>query len=102
MCNLDEMRISDWEDRKSKKVMAPQSMRGSTIHHRVNLELKYVSVVACVSTAGESLTPYIVTSQDSPGLQDKLKKRGVRFGMDCILKSRAKHMSIQKSSRNMS
>jgi hypothetical protein len=88
--NLDEVGISDWEDRKSKKVIVPQSMSGQTIHHKVNCALKHVSVIACVSAAGESLTPYIVTSQDSPSLREQLKRRGVRFGTDFILKSRAK------------
>jgi hypothetical protein len=43
-----------------------------------------------VSAAGESLTPYIVTSQDSPTVRERLKKHGVRFGTDFILKHRAK------------
>jgi hypothetical protein len=76
--NLDEVGISDWEDRKSKKVIVPQSMRVPTIHHRVNRAPKHVSVIACISAAGESLTAYIVTSQDSPTLREQLKKRGVR------------------------
>ena len=84
--NLDEVGISDWEDRKPKKVIVPQSMRGQTIHHKLNRGLKHVSVIACVSAAGESLTPYIVTSQDSPAVREHLKKRGVRFGTDFILK----------------
>jgi hypothetical protein len=44
----------------------------------------------CISVVGESLIPYIVISHDSPALRDTLKKRSVRFGMDFILKSRAK------------
>jgi hypothetical protein len=43
-----------------------------------------------VSAAGESLTPYILTSQDSPKVRERLKKHGVRFGTDFILKHRAK------------
>jgi hypothetical protein len=40
--------------------------------------------------AGEGFTPYIVTSQDSPVVRAQLRKRGVRLGIDFILKSRAK------------
>jgi hypothetical protein len=34
--------------------------------------------------------PYLVTSQDSSPIQEQLKKRGVRFGIGFILKTRAK------------
>jgi hypothetical protein len=37
-------------------------------------------VIVCVSAAGETLIPYMVTSQDSVRLSEALKKRGVRFG----------------------
>jgi hypothetical protein len=47
-------------------------------------------VIACVSAAGESLIPYITPLQDSPPVRAQLKKRGVRFGTDLIMKSNAK------------
>jgi hypothetical protein len=43
-----------------------------------------------VYAAGESLTPYILTSHDSPKVRERLKKHGVRFGTDFSLKHRAK------------
>jgi hypothetical protein len=49
-----------------------------------------VSIIACVSAGGESLTPYVVTSQDSPAVRQTLKKRGVRRGTDLVLTHRAK------------
>jgi hypothetical protein len=52
--------------------------------------LKHLSVIACVSAAGESLIPDIVPSQGSPVIRAQLKKRGVCFGTAFILKSRAK------------
>jgi hypothetical protein len=90
--NLDEVGISEWEVRKVKKmnVIVPRSSRGQTIHHKINRRLKHLSVIACVSAAGESLTPYIVTSQDSPVVRAQLKKRCVRFGTAFLWKSRAK------------
>jgi hypothetical protein len=45
--NLDEVGISNGEDRKSKKVMVPQSMRGQTIHQKLNRPLQHISVIAC-------------------------------------------------------
>jgi hypothetical protein len=48
--------------------------------------VKHISVIACLSDAGESLLHYIVTSQNSSTLQEHLKKQGVRFGRDFALK----------------
>jgi hypothetical protein len=87
--NLDEVGISDWEDRQTKKVIAPLYAREQTIHHKINRRLKHVSIIACVPAGGESLTPYVVTSQDSPAVRQALKKRGVRLGTDFVLKHRA-------------
>jgi hypothetical protein len=47
-------------------------------------------VIACISAAGDSLTPYIVTSQDSLPIRENLKKRDVPFGTDFILKARSR------------
>jgi hypothetical protein len=47
-------------------------------------------VIAFLSAVGESLPLYIVTSEESPALRKQLKKRGVRFVQDFILKSCAK------------
>jgi hypothetical protein len=88
--NLDEVGISEWEDRKTKTVVIPKSMSEQTIHHKINRNVKNVSVIACVSAAGESLIPYIVTSQDSSRVREQLRTHGVRFGTDLILKQRAK------------
>jgi hypothetical protein len=52
--------------------------------------VKHISVIACVSAAGEWLTPHSVTSQDSPSIRERLKKRAVRFGTDSIMKLNAK------------
>jgi hypothetical protein len=84
--NLDEVRISDWEDRKTKKVITIAAMFGQTIHHGVSRNVKHISVIACASAAGASLLPYIVRSQNSPTVQERLQRQGVRVGMDFALK----------------
>jgi hypothetical protein len=48
--------------------------------------VEHISVIACVSAAGESLLPYIVTPQNSSTVQEHLKKQGIRFGRDFTLK----------------
>jgi hypothetical protein len=90
--NLDEVGISDWEDRKMKMKAAivPATMRGQTIHHEISRTVKHISVTACVSAVGKSLTPYIITSQAPMSVQERLKKEGVRFGTDFVLRSNSK------------
>jgi hypothetical protein len=88
--NLDEVGVSEWEDRKDKKVVIPRILSGQTILHRASRNLKHMSVITCINAAGESLTPYIVTSQDSESLRGKLMIRGVRLGVDFVLRQRSK------------
>jgi hypothetical protein len=88
--NLDEVDMLDWEDRQTRKVVVPATMEGQTIHHGVSRNVKHISVIACLSAAGESLPPYIVTSQNSSPVQEQLRKHGVRFRRDLILKSNSR------------
>jgi hypothetical protein len=46
--NLDEVCISDWEDRKTKKVIALAAMFGQTTNHGVSRNVKHISVIACM------------------------------------------------------
>jgi hypothetical protein len=62
-------------------------MRGQKIHHEISRTVKYISVIACISAAKESRTPYIITSQVLTSVQERLKKEGVRFGPDFVLRS---------------
>jgi hypothetical protein len=88
--NLDEVDISDWEARKVTTVVAPATIPGQTIHHEISRTLNYISVIACISAAEKSLTPYIVASQAPMSLRERLKKQGVRFGADFVLRSNPK------------
>jgi hypothetical protein len=88
--NLDEVGISDWEGRKTKKVIILATMLGRTIHHGVSRNVKSISVIACLSAARESLFHYILTWQNSPTVQDHKKKQSVRFGRDFALKFKQK------------
>jgi hypothetical protein len=65
-------------------------MLGQTIHQGVSRKVKHIWVIICVSAAGASLLPYIGTSQNSPVVQEHLKKQGVCFGRDMILKFKQK------------
>jgi hypothetical protein len=88
--NPDEVGISDWEDRRTKTVLGPDAMVGQTRYHEISRTLKHISVIACVSAAGESFTPYMITSQASRPVREQLKEHGVRFGTDLVLRSNPK------------
>jgi hypothetical protein len=60
--DLDEIGISDWENRKTTKAMVPAAMLGPMLHHGVSRNVKQISVIACMSAAGELLLPDIMTS----------------------------------------
>jgi hypothetical protein len=60
--NLDEVGLSEWEDRKDKRVIVPMKMDSQTIHHRASRNVKHISIITCITAGGESLTPYIVAS----------------------------------------
>jgi hypothetical protein len=85
--NLDEVDISDWEGRKTNTVMVRAMTRGQMIHHEISRTVKHISVIACISAARDSFTPYIITSQAQMSGQERLKKEGVRFGTNFVLMS---------------
>jgi hypothetical protein len=88
--NFDEVGISEWEDRKDKKVIVTKTMDGEMIHHRVSRNVKYISIITCITAGWRSLTPYMVMSQDSETLRKRLMTRGVRLDVDFVLKHRSK------------
>jgi hypothetical protein len=85
LLNLDEVGISEWEDRKSKNAIVQTSMRDQTRYHKINRKLEHVSIIVCVSEA----------------VREQLKTRGVSFGTDFILKAQ-NHTSMPKSSVTIS
>jgi hypothetical protein len=52
--NLDEVGVSEWEDRKDKKVVIPTVLSGQTIYHHGSRNLKHMSVITCIRAAGRA------------------------------------------------
>jgi hypothetical protein len=48
--------------------------------------LKHVFIVACISAAGEHMTPFFVSLQVNPTMERRLKSERFRLGVDFILK----------------
>jgi hypothetical protein len=88
--------MSELEDRKEKKVIVPMTMDGQTIHHGGSRNVKHISVIACITAGGESMIPFIITSQISDGIRKRLMSRGVCLGNDFVLRQRPKSYVCRK------
>jgi hypothetical protein len=49
--SLNEVGISEWEDRKPKKVVVPKIIAEETVHFLVSQGVKYLSIVSCTKIA---------------------------------------------------
>jgi hypothetical protein len=59
--NLDEVGISDWEDRKPKRVVVPLTVSAHKFHHRISRKVKHISIMTCISAISlNPKTPAIV------------------------------------------
>jgi hypothetical protein len=65
-------------------------MRGQLIFHGIHRKLKQISVVVCISAAGDHLTPFFVSSQTNSTVERKLRTDRFRMGIDLILRQRSK------------
>ena len=74
--NLDEVEISEREDRIARKVIVWTSMSGQTIHHGVHRNLMHMSVEYCVLASGESMSPFVASSQVQDSVIESLKTEG--------------------------
>jgi hypothetical protein len=88
--NLDEVGISEWEDRAPRKVIVPISMTDQMIYHGVHRNLKHMSVICCVSAAGETLKPFEVSSHVNDKVIETPKIEGFWMGLDMVLEHRQK------------
>jgi hypothetical protein len=86
MRNLDKIGINEWEDRCTQRVIIPSAMKAQTIFHGVHRNLKHISIVTCISAAGEHMTLFSVSSQVKPMAEGRLRSEGVRRDVDLILK----------------
>jgi hypothetical protein len=93
--NLEEVGISEWEDRAPRKVIVPLSMADQTIHQGVHRNLKHMLTICCVSAAGESLTPFVVSSQVTDKVIETLKIEEFGWAWTWYWNAGKRHMSLQ-------
>jgi hypothetical protein len=83
-----EIGTSEWEDRADRKVIVPATMREHIIFHGIHG--KHISVVVCISAAGDRLTPFFLSSQTNSTVEPTLRINGFRMGIDLILRQKSK------------
>jgi hypothetical protein len=64
--NLDEVGSSDWEDRMTRKVIVPSRVDANDVFHPVSRRCRHMTLLVCVSAAGDALCPMIILGQAIP------------------------------------
>jgi hypothetical protein len=85
--NLSKVGISDWEDRKTRKVVISPTIGRRSVRRGISRKLKHISAITCISAAGKSFISYIIVLQDSLSVRERLRRHAVRFGTDSVMKS---------------
>jgi hypothetical protein len=88
--NLDEIGMSEWENRKDKRKIVPKTVACQMISRCASRNVKHISINSCITAGAESLLPYIEISQDFEPLRKSLINRGARLGFDFRLRLRSK------------
>jgi hypothetical protein len=79
MFNIDESGFNDWEERKPKGVLIPTRLRESTLHYPVNKSIRHQTLIGCISAAGDTYCPLLVSS--NPAVR-RMFDEGIREGTD--------------------
>jgi hypothetical protein len=88
--NLNEVGISEWEDRKPRKVIILITIESQLVHHTISLHLKHLSIITCIFTGGQCIIHYMVMSQDSKLVRSAVMETGLRIGTYLVLRQRIK------------
>lgn len=59
--NIDEIGLSDWEERKPKTVIVPEEIDTGNLHYPVNRGIKHVTLLIKVSGGGNAYFPLAFT-----------------------------------------
>jgi hypothetical protein len=63
--NINECGFSDWEERRPKPVLIPAEFEGSVLHYPVNRAIIHQSLICCITTAGNTYCPLLVSTGHS-------------------------------------
>jgi hypothetical protein len=88
--NLHDVGMSEWENCQERKIIVPSTTESQTIYHRKSRSGRNISIITCITTGGEFLTPYIVILQDSDTILKRLMCHSIRLGFNFVLRQRSK------------
>ena len=80
--NLDEASSSDWQDKRSKKVIVPYGLSNERIEYAVERCSKKITICATISMAGDVLPPLIISHRKT--IDEEILNSGWRSGQDYI------------------
>lgn len=83
--NLDEVGTSEWEDRKPKNVFIDNNLDSNHITYSVSRKVSHMTILTCVSAAGDALTPLLITKHT---IKDSLWETGLRQDEDVMIRIR--------------
>jgi hypothetical protein len=83
--NLDEIGFSEWEKRRPKTIIAPRSIPADQVFHSVSRRCRHVTLLACISAAGDALTPMVISG---PPFHDSLWATGLHQDEDVMIRHR--------------
>jgi hypothetical protein len=81
--NLDELDSADWDERRMKKVIAPAVVRKEDVYHSVSRRPGRMTLLACVSAAGDGVTPMVITTTP---IHASFWSRGLRQSEDVMVR----------------
>jgi hypothetical protein len=77
---LNKIGISEWEDRRTRRVIVPSTMKRQTIFHGVRQNLKHIDVVACISAAGDQTALFLFLHKSIRRWRDGSNRKGSNSG----------------------
>jgi hypothetical protein len=57
-------------------VIVERTADAQTIHYRASRSVRHIPIITSITAGGESVTPYIVTAQDSGAIRKRLICQG--------------------------
>lgn len=81
--NIDEVGLSDWEERKPKIVIIPNNLPQKQLHYPINRNLSHITLLVMINADGDAEIPLMISKEKNA---EKIFEKGVRKDIDLKLK----------------
>jgi hypothetical protein len=61
--NMDETGLSNWEERKAKKVVVPATLSGRRLHFGVSRKSRHETLLCTISASGDAYLPLLIAAE---------------------------------------